>query len=350
MISMPVDEMIDPHMHLFDLKGTPRPMQPLGKLFGWNDRLLRFMAARLMPKETVAYFGRDTDLLSDYLPGDFRADATSCKVDRYVHVQAGWKDKTPLDPVGETRWLEGLDDGPAAIVAHADLALGVDVGHVLAAHKAASSKVRGVRHMLSWHKHDMVMNFSETPQLSRTLAFRRGFDQLAEHDLSFDAWCYSGQIDEVSELAAHNPEVPLVLCHAGSPVGVGGDFYGVGVSDQERARIGSQWRDSISGLAEHAHVTCKLSGLLMPALGFGFENSSSPARVDELVDRLSPLVEHCIDAFGPERCMVASNFPVDRVAVSYETLISAMLEMTHRYGLDAQKAMFAGTAERFYRI
>lgn len=350
MPDMPVDEMIDPHMHLFDLQGTPRPMQPLGKMFGWNDRVLRFMATKMMPKEAIAYFGRDTALLGDYLPANYRADSASSKVGRYVHIQAGWKDKSPLDPVGETRWLEALDDGPAAIVAHANLALGDGVGAVLAAHKAASAKVRGVRHMLSWHKNDMVMNFSETPQVSRTLDFRNGFDQLGEHGMSFDAWCYSGQIGEVAELAAHNPEVPLVLCHAGSPVGVGGDFHGVGVSGQERARIGAQWRDAIDNLAEHRHVHCKLSGLLMPALGFGYEDAGSPVGVSELVDRLSPLVEHCIDAFGPDRCMVASNFPVDRVAVSYETMTKAMLEMTHRFGLDAQKRMFAGTAEAFYRL
>ena len=104
----------------------------------------------------------------------------------------------------------------------------------------------------------------------------------------------------------------------------------------------------ISGLALNTHVNCKLSGLLMPVLGFGYEHSKKSPSVAELVGRLSPMIEHCIDAFGPERCMVASNFPVDKVAVTYETMTKAMLEMTHRYGLEAQQAMFAGTAETFY--
>lgn len=350
MLDMPGDETIDAHMHLFDLRGTPRPMQPLGRLFGWNDSVLRFMAKRLMPKEAMAYFGQKTALLGDYLPADFRADADVASVGRYIHIQAAWKDKAPLDPVGETRWLETLDDGPAAIVAHADLSLGTDVDPVLQAHRHASDKVRGIRHMLSWHRVDMVMNFAETAELSRTAAFRAGFDQLAEHDLSFDAWCYSGQIDQVTELAIHNADVPIVLCHAGSPVGIGGEFHDVGVSAQERARIADHWRDSISALAEHEHVHCKLSGLLMPALGFGFEQKRSAVRAGELVDKLTPLIEHCIDAFGSKRCIVASNFPVDRVAVSYETMTRAMLDITHRYGLEAQQAMFAGNAERFYRL
>lgn len=100
--------------------------------------------------------------------------------------------------------------------------------------------------MLSWHQSDRVMNFAHEPELSRTRAFREGFDQLAEHDLSFDAWCYGSQLEEVAELAASNPEVPMVLCHVGTPVGYGGEFEGLGVSAQERARIGDQWRDGIS--------------------------------------------------------------------------------------------------------
>lgn len=347
---MPVDEMIDPHIHLFDLKGTPRPMQPLGRLFGWNDRLLRFMATKLMPKEGIAYFGVNSPLLGDYLPANYRNDTASSSVGRYVHIQAGWTDKTPLDPVGETEWLETLDDGPAAIVGHADLALGAEVARVLKSHLRVSEKVRGIRHMLAWHENAMVMSFAETPQVSRSASFRDGFDQLAEHDLSFDAWCFGDQIAEVTELAAHNPEVPLVLCHVGSPIGIGGPFQGIGVSEQERARIGGNWRESISALAEQRHVRCKLSGLLMPALGFGYEDATSPVTTSELVDRLSPIVDHCIDSFGADRCMVASNFPVDRVAVSYETMMQAMLEMTHRRGLEDQQAMFAGTAASFYRL
>jgi len=349
MIEMPVDEFVDAHIHLFDLRGTPRPMQPLGKVFGWNERVLRFMATRLMPADTVAFFGKKTDLLSDYLPPHYRTDSGSSKVGRYVHIQAGWTDEKPLDPVGETAWLANLADGPSAIVAHADLSLGTDVAPVLAAHLASSDRVRGVRHMLSWHESDAVMNFADRPELSRTPGFRAGFDQLAEHNLSFDAWCYGAQLGEVAELAAHNPEVPTVLCHLGTPVGYGGEFGGVGVSAQGRARIGDEWRDGISAVAEHAHVHCKLSGLLMPVLGYRFEERSSPS-VSELVDSLGPLVDYAIDAFGPQRCMVASNFPVDRVAANYDSVMAAMVELTARYGQDAQQAMFADTAASFYRI
>jgi len=201
MPDMPCEDAVDPHIHLFDLRGTPRPMQPLGKLFGWNERLLRFMATKMMPSDTVAFFGRETDLLGDYLPQHYRADSRSSNIGRYVHIQAGWTDKKPLDSVGETEWLDRLPDGPAAIVGYADLALGDDVEPVLQAHRAASDRFRGIRHMLSWHPSDEVMNFAETEGLSRTAPFRAGYDKLATHGLSFDAWGYSDQLDEIAELA-----------------------------------------------------------------------------------------------------------------------------------------------------
>lgn len=351
MPDMPCDEVVDPHIHLFDLRGTPRPMQPLGKIFGWNDRILRFMATKLMPNDTVEFFGRNTDLLGDYLPVHYRSDSASSKVSKYVHIQAGWTDKNPLDPVGETVWLSQIGDGPAAIVGYANLELGADVESVLDAHLDASDRFRGVRHMLSWHPSPEVMNFADSETISRKQKFREGYDQLAAKGLSFDAWGYSDQLGEIAELAAYNTEVPMVLCHAGTPVGYFGPFGGVGVSKQERDQIASKWSEGISELAAQSQVRCKLSGLLMPVLGLGYQldDGTFPTR-GELVDRLGPIVTHCIREFGPERCMVASNFPVDRVAASYADVTAAMVELTTEFGQAAQQAMFRDSAASFYQI
>lgn len=87
----------------------------------------------------------------------------------------------------------------------------------------------------------------------------------------------------------------------------------------------------------------------LPVVGFGYESTGAPS-VDELVNRLSPLVDHCLEAFGPERCMFASNFPVDRVSVSYDTLVRAMAEITARYGEVAQTLIFRDVAAAFYRL
>ncbi len=350
MLEMPVDEVIDPHVHLFDLRGTPRPMQPLGRVFGWNEWLLRAAARRLMPTDAVDFFGQRTALLGDYLPEHLRADARTSRVGRYVHVQAGWADNQPLEPVGETTWLETFDDGPAAIVGHADLTLGHAVGSVLAAHVDASPSFRGIRHSLSWHPDPGVMDFAPDGAMMSTPEFRVGLRRLADDGLTFDAWCYGHQLHDLAALAGEAPEVDIVLCHVGTPVGYGGPFAGVGGSAQERARIGDEWRRGIDAVADRPNVWCKLSGMLMPVLGFGYEHAPASPSVAELAERLGPLVDHCIDAFGADRCMIASNFPVDQVSCDYETVTRAMLEITDRRGEDAQQAMFADVAARFYRL
>ncbi len=349
-MDIPFDEVIDPHIHLFDVRNTPRPTRPVARLFGWNDRLLRRAAKAAFPTATYDFFGERNHLVVDYLPPNYRADTVTSKVARYVHIQAGWKDKSPLDCVGETRWLESLADPPAGIVAYADCNLGPRIGEVLDAHKAASTRMRGIRHMLSHHPAPGVMDFTDDDELAENFLFRSGFRRLAEHDLSFDAWCYSHQLFDVADLARTHPEVPMVLCHVGTPVGYGGEFGGVGVSEQERARIADQWRAGIEAIADNDHVHVKISGLLMPCLGFGFETADRRPTTSELVDRLGPLVRHTIDTFGPDRCMVASNFPVDRVSTDYNVAFAAMLELTDQDGPDAQQQLFAGTAERFYRL
>jgi len=346
-----LDEIVDSHIHLFDVANKDRPATHLPvKLFGWNDTVLRWAMKYLGPKSALSYFGSRTDMVHDYLVENFRRDSVSSKVRRYVHIQVGWKETEPMDPVGETRWLERLSDGPAAMVAFADLRLGAGVAPVLEAHKSASNRVRGIRQMLAWHPNKDVMNFSHEPEISRTPAFRAGYEQLAVHNLSFDAWCFDDQLDEVIELAAWCPEVPMVLCHAGTPVGIGGEFMGVGATEQQRDRIAKEWRDSILQLGQQQHVMCKLSGLLMPVLGFGYEHCSMRPTVSELVDSLGPLVSHCIEAFTPQRCIYASNFPVDRVSADYFTIVEALLDITAPHGAAAQKAMFADNAAAFYRI
>lgn len=341
---------VDPHIHLFDVHHTPRPTAGLVRLFGWNEKVLRAVAKRAFPKPTIAFFGERNHLINDYLPTDYRADSASSGVGRYVHVQAGWKDKQPLDAVGETTWLENLDDPPAGIVGYAELGLGASAGAVMAAHKAASSRFRGIRDMLSHHPEPGVMDFAEGANVTQSPGFRQGYDLLATHGLSFDAWCYGHQLAQVAELCQYNPDVPVVLCHVGTPVGIAGEFQGVGTSESERKSISDQWRDGISMVGSQPNAVVKLSGLLMPALGFGYEASDISPSVPELVERLGPMLVHVLDTFGPQRCMFASNFPVDLVSADYEVIAKATAQIVEPYGPEATDAVFSKTAETFYRL
>lgn len=343
-------EIVDPHIHLFDVHSTPREQTPLVKLFGWNDRVLQTVAKRAFPKETIDFFGEENHILADYLTAELRNDSKASGVGQYVHVQAGWKNKSPLDAVGETEWLDGLDDPPSGIVGYADLTLGAAVAPVLKGHLAASDRMRGIRHMLAHHPAAGVMDFSDDPSLSGRLTFRAGIEQLAAHGLTFDAWAYSHQLGGVADLARTNPDLPIVLCHAGTPVGYGGEFAGVGATDHERKEIAARWADGIAAVAAQPNVVVKLSGLLMPVLGFDLEHSGQSASVERVMDCIGPLVRACIEAFGADRCMFASNFPVDKVSTDYLTLIEALTELTNQDGRQAQEHIFGGTAKRFYRL
>ena len=71
---------------------------------------------------------------------------------------------------------------------------------------------------------------------------------------------------------------------------------------------------------------------------------------EELADMWRPYVETCIDAFGPQRAMFESNYPVDKWAGSYATLWNALKRLASGASDDEKRALFAGTAARVYRV
>lgn len=340
---------IDPHVHLWDVHGTPKRQRPLVRLLGWRPELLEWVARRAFPADLIAFVGTPEHAMRDHLVPDLLA-STAGRCRTFVHVQAGWQKSGPMGPVGETRWLESLGAPElGAIVGHADLSLGARVGAVLDAHAAASRRFRGVRHMLANHADPGVHSFCETPNLAWDPEFRRGYEELAKRGLSFDAWAYSHQLDELRCLARDFPEVPMVLDHCGSPVGFGGPFALQGRSAGEREAILERWKADIARLAELDHVCVKLSGLAMPISGFGYHEVGAPS-VERLAEDLAPVITHCIDVFGPQRCMFASNFPMDKVSTSWRDLYAAYDRIVADRTDEERHALFAGTATRVYRL
>lgn len=348
--------LVDPHIHLWNVHDNPRQQRPLIKLLGWNRGLLELVAKRVFPKDLIAFVGEKNHAVEDYLPPRYLDDARPTGVARFVHVQAGWKDKAPLDPVGETEWLEGLREAGASqlagIVAYADLRLGAAVGPVLDAHLGTSPVVRGVRYMLAHHDDRMVHRWAPAPGLASDATWRRGFEQLVRRDLSFDAFVYHHQLPELAALARDVPEARVVLCHVGTPVGAAGAFHGIGATPKARERIVSEWRDGLEELAACDNVHCKLSGVTMPVIGFGYHERDRKPGVDELVTALTPMIQAPLEAFGVERCMFASNFPIDRVSVDLAPLFSAYESIATAVGVDeaGRRRLFHDNAEAFYRL
>lgn len=277
----------------------------------------------------------------------------------FVECEAMYRADGPVHmrPVGETEFVNGIaaqsasgQYGPtrvaAGIVAHADLMLGDAVAEVLQAHCAvAPQRMRGIRHASGWDEHEDVANSHSNPpkgMLSHE-QFRRGFAQLARHNLSFDAWLFHRQIPELTDLARAFPDTTIVLDHFGGPLGKG-PYQG------KREEIFTQWRKDISELAKCPNVVAKLGGLAMAVNGYDWHKRDLPPSSQELADTYRVWYLHAIESFGPDRCLFESNFPVDRISCSYPVLWNAFKRMTEHFSKDERNAMFHGTAARVYRL
>ncbi len=110
------------------------------------------------------------------------------------------------------------------------------------------------------------------------------------------------------------------------------------------------WKRDIAEIAECPNVVAKLGGLIMPDNGFGFDTAPTPPTSEEFLAVQRRWYEHTIECFGPERCMFESNFPVDRLAISYGVLWNAFKRLASQYSEAEQDAMFRGTAARIYSL
>jgi L-fuconolactonase len=294
-----------------------------------------------------------------YLADEFLRDiASGHDVRATVHVQARSMYRTEgfeaLRPVGETEFASEVarsvpPPGPrlcAGIVAFADLCLGEDVQPLLDAHRAAGGDaVCGVRHIVAWDGDpDMMQSGNPAPPgLMADGAFRCGFARLEPMGLAFDAWLYHPQLDELAALADAFPGVAIVCDHAGGPIGIGG-YAG------RRDEVFRDWAAAMRRLSRRSNVTVKLGGLGMAVNGFGFHHQTEPPTSKCLAAALKPYFDVCLDAFGPQRCMFESNFPVDKGSYSYGVFWNACKHLASGLSADERGAVFHATASRIYKL
>jgi len=349
MVSPLRHDIVDAHIHLWDPRHTPRTVTPFVWALGAHPAALRRVAQALMPSPVQDFLGDPRFLLNPFLPADYRALAGP-RVGQYVHVEAGYVPVHKLGLAGESHWLASLRDPPWGVVGAVDLT-SKKLGALLDAHQRENRRFRGVRDKLAHSSAKGVMDWARAG-LSRLPAFRKGYALLGERGLSFDAFVYSTQLPELAQLAEAHPETPLVLCHMGTPVALEGPFGGLGTTPAERADIAARWRDGILRMASSPHVHVKLSGMLMPVIGFGYHQRPEPPPLDELCERLGPHVRFVLDAFGPERCMFGSNFPMDAVSAPYGFWVATLDRTMQDAALTpAQRgAVLFDNARRFYRL
>jgi predicted TIM-barrel fold metal-dependent hydrolase len=173
--------------------------------------------------------------------------------------------------------------------------------------------------------------------------FRAGVARLGERGLTYDTWHYHYQNQEFADLARAVPGTTMVLDHFGTPLGVG-------PYASQREHIFQQWTADISGIATCSNVVAKLGGLAMPDNGFGWHTADRPPTSDQFVRAQRRYYLHMIEQFGPTRCMFESNFPVDRLSLSYRVVWNGFKTMIVDFTPDERDAMLRATAARVYRL
>ena len=259
--------------------------------------------------------------------------------------------------IGEVEFVNGVAaefasgiHGPlracAGIVGRADLTLGSFAREVLEACIArAPDRLRGVRHMAGWDADPEVNMLMRPPpkDLMLDAIFRDGFAQLGPLGLSYDAQCYHPQLPQLIDLIDAFPDTRVIIDHLGGLVRHGP--YARDLDETFRT-----WRKSVGELAKRPNTFMKLGGMAMRGMGFDFIDRDLPPSSDELAEAWGPFVKTCIDAFGPDRCMFESNFPVDRTSVSYGVLWNTFKRMSTGYSAAERADLFAGTAIRAYGL
>jgi predicted TIM-barrel fold metal-dependent hydrolase len=266
-------------------------------------------------------YGDYRALRRDYLPPNYFRDAAGHDVVKTVYVETEWD---PRDPVGETRWVEEIIERtgfPHAIVAGARLDDPV-VEAVLAGH-AGFPRVRGIRHKpKAASAPDQVEK--NAPGSMGDPAWRRGYALLDSYGLSFDLQTPWWHLGEAAALARDFPDTPLILNHTGLPA--------------DRSTEGlERWRRAMATLAACPNAAVKISGLGRPGQPW-------------TVAANGPIVRDAISIFGVERCMFASNFPVDGLCATFDAIYSGFKAIVRDLPAADQRRLFHDNAVRIYRL
>jgi L-fuconolactonase len=262
-----------------------------------------------------------------------------------------------LRSVGETEFAVGMaamadshkyttSRVAAGIVGFTDLTLGGKTQEALEAHLACGhGRFRGVRQRAKWDADPAVKGpiSVDRPGLYLEREFSAGVELLTSLGLSFDASIYHPQLPDVVTLAQRHPDANIVLIHSGSPVGHS-SYAG---KEKENHAI---WLAGMKQLAQCPNVSVKMGGILMNLANFDFTAAAHPPASATLAELWRPYIEPCIELFGAERCMVSSNFPVDKVGFGYGTVWNMFKRITAACSSDEKRMIFRDTARRVYRL
>ena len=275
----------------------------------------------------------------------------------FIDCHSNYRQDGPphLRPIGETEYVAGVaaesESDPnqatiAGVVSHADMTRGREVKEVLEAHEEAGrGRFRGIRHAGPHDTTGTLTNAGSGRPCPYTREdFQEGVRTLGELGYTYDTWHFFMQNPEFLQLAQAAPNTTMILDHFGTPLGVG-------AYANRREEIFEQWAKDIADIATSCpNVVAKLGGLAMPDNGFGWDKRDTPPTSDEFAEAQRPYFLHTIECFGPDRCMFESNFPVDKLSISYQVLWNGLKKIVADFSEEEKDTMFYGTAARVYRV
>lgn len=262
-------------------------------------------------------YGDYSAIRSPFMPEDYDRVSAKWRVIASVTMEGEWDWR---DPVGEAIWMQRLADNigrPAAHAAHVRLN-GEDLENVLQTLKTLPL-VKSVR-----YKPRANHAPGGAPGGMMDLDFRSGFKQLAKQGLMFELQTPWWHLSEAISLAELAPETPIILNHAGLP------------SNRSAAGV-DEWRSAMAKFAKLPQAYVKISGLGLAGHPWQIEDNRT-------------IILTTIDLFGPDRCMFASNFPVDGLCGSFDTIFSGFDAATSELSSSERAALFCENATRLYGI
>jgi predicted TIM-barrel fold metal-dependent hydrolase len=296
-------EIVDAHHHLWDLKGPLR--------YPW-----------LVDEPMIPFrYGDYSKIRRTYLPEDYRRDAARQNVVATVHMEA---EVAREDPVAETKWIHDIaakHGFPNAVIGHAEFERD-DIAALLAGH-AKFPLMRGIRHKPTPAASAEAI-VKGAPGSMSDPKWRRGYARLAEHGLHYELQTPYWHLYEAAELAYAYPHINIVLNHTGLP------------ADRGEAGL-KAWRDAMAAFAAQPNTRVKISGLGQRGLPWTVEANR-------------PIVLTTIELFGADRCLFASNFPVDSVCASFDTIFDGFKAITAGLPEGDRRKLFRDNAMREYRI
>ena len=245
-----------------------------------------------------------------FMPDDLRPQIDEAGVDQTIFVQ------TQHD-VAENKWaLKLADENPfiVGVVGWIDLASPECEQQLL--RFVDHPKFVGVRHVTQDEEDDDFIVREDVV---------RGLEVLQRHTVPFDLLFYVKHLRHASTLARRLPDLPMVIDHLSKP--------------EIKTQSMDGWRKHLKNASENANTYCKLSGMITEADWRAWKPSD-----------LKPYVDVALEAFGPDRCMFGSDWPVCELAGSYQRVYDALLEVIGHLGIAERQAILGGTAARFYGL